>query len=171
MYKDQRFAHHPTFRYFAFNQMRRWQTLKQSTVYISKQGFKNTTVEEFKKHYEKDKKLQKTLMLMTGDIRGMPAYWHKKTGELLDMINGDSGMPTLFFTLSAADLYWLDWHRIALGEIPEEYSMKQRQETLNNNPFLVDYFIQNKVDKFIKGPLKEIFRYIDQWGRGGKFVE
>ena len=44
-------------------------------------------------------------------LRGTRSYWEKCRAELSDLLH-QIGTPTIFFTLSAADMHWPDLHAL-----------------------------------------------------------
>ena len=98
-------------------------------------------------------------------IKGTPAYWKKFLFDVLAMVK-QLGAPTLFMTLSPADLEWnelvyminklykLDMSEENIGNL----SNHDRCRSLNSNPVLVARHFQYRVEVFFKeivvdGPL------------------
>lgn len=62
-------------------------------------------------------KLADNLMCFGTTLWGTKSYWKKCQGELCDLLK-QLGTPTIFFTLSAIDLYWSDLHVLMSGTSP-----------------------------------------------------
>lgn len=81
-------------------------------------------------------------------VRGTCPYWHMEGAKLRDMIM-QVGTPTLFYTLSMADLSWPDLHQL-MPENPfapgitklESYQIRSRN--LANNPHIVSAYLSIK---------------------------
>lgn len=61
--------------------------------------------------------LANRLMYFGSTLRGIRSYWMKSHAELSDLLH-QIGSPTIFFTLSAADMYWPDLHALMPGSSP-----------------------------------------------------
>lgn len=57
------------------------------------------------------------------------------------------GLPTIFFTHSAADLQWLQLARLICPE--DSDTSLSRIKVVNNNPALADWFFYHRVQKFV----------------------
>lgn len=123
-YNDGRFACDSRFRYFALNSLTRWRALALGEVYVNK----NPQDGELSIHAIRDMvesgdmRLASRVSYYAKQIRGTRAYWYTRLKELIAMVK-QLGPPTIFFTLSAADLQW-----------PELYALldpTNRLQTLN----------------------------------------
>ena len=58
----------------------------------------------------------KKVMVYASHLRSTHVYWFQRRGKLLDMAqqlaHDGTGLPTVFFTLSAADYHWPDLFRL-----------------------------------------------------------
>ena len=69
----------------------------------------------------------------------------------LEALFDQEGMPTFWFTLSAADNHWLDLHKIMDPSIEtrvflnEKDKLKWKRKLVRNNPHIVDAFFQMRV--------------------------
>ena len=52
-----------------------------------------------------------THLSYNANLRSSSSYWYMRSQELLDMVE-ELGTPTVFITLSTADLYWPEIYRI-----------------------------------------------------------
>ena len=88
------------------------------------------------------KALQADVSRFGSSITGSDAYWQKKKSELIQIVE-QGGAPHIFFTLTYADHYWQDLHRLlgstnhAIGT-PE--FMKWKGRVMRSNPGIVNEF-------------------------------
>lgn len=59
------------------------------------------------------------------------------------------GPPTIFFTLSAADMHWPELHQLSSSNI-NDLNSKERGMNVINNPNLVDWSFTKSVEQFLK---------------------
>ena len=59
------------------------------------------------------------------------------------------GPPTIFFTLSSADMHWPELHQLFSSNL-DDLNSEERQMNVINNPHLVDQFFTKHVQQFIK---------------------
>ncbi len=103
-YEDGRFAKHPRFRYFALNTKMRWHALQTGKTYI-KQHPKDAhlSLEDLKEMISSvGKEFSKRVLHYATSLPGTKQFWFKQRSRLISMIDC-LGMPTIFFTHSAAD--------------------------------------------------------------------
>ena len=62
-------------------------------------------------------RLADKLMRFGTMLRGTRSYWAKSHAELTNLLH-QIGCPTIFFILSAANMYWPDLHVLMLGTMP-----------------------------------------------------
>jgi hypothetical protein len=80
------------------------------------------------------------------------------------------GAPHVFFTLSAADLQWLDLHRHMPREVDtppgdEAAARRQRRLALERNPHLAASYLDLRVQAMMKHVICPLFRVKDFWYR------
>ena len=124
-YDDDRFARHPRFRYFALNSEMRWRALQAGRVYI-KQHPKDArlSLDELKSMVEcGGEQFSKNVMHYASNFRGTKQYWFKQRIRLIVMID-KLGLPTMFFTHSAADGQWPELARLICKDSPENSSSR-----------------------------------------------
>lgn len=93
--------------------------------------------------------LNKKLMFQNANIQGTRPFWFARSRELVAMVE-QLNLPTLFFTLSAADLHWPDLFRILAPD--KEYSTlseRDRWKLVQDNPMIVDSFFSTRVKTYI----------------------
>ncbi|XP_059076593.1 uncharacterized protein LOC131875899 [Cryptomeria japonica] len=106
-YRDHRFGRHPRFRYYMMNMIMRHHAQNSSAVFVKKSLQEMPiTINELREHMENipHSHLVDRLMRFGTTLRGTRSYWAKCRAELFDLLH-QIGTPTIFFTLSAADMY------------------------------------------------------------------
>ena len=149
-FSDERFAKHRTFRFFAFNMWMRQTALTSGNVFVNADHeISKMNVQQLKEHIKTNPNVMKKLMFMGSNIRGSKAYWKSRCGELRDMVE-QLGLPTIFLTMSAADLYWPDLFLLLTGKNISQIRMSERRRLLQENPLIVDMFFQFRLQCFIE---------------------
>lgn len=80
------------------------------------------------------------------------------------------GPPTIFFTLSAADMQWPDLFNLLdplkkLQSLSHFEQKRERAKLLNENPIIASWFLQKRVDIFFEHFLLKEFSVVDYWYR------
>ncbi|KAK3926425.1 Peroxynitrite isomerase THAP4, partial [Frankliniella fusca] len=165
-FHDKRFGRHPRFRYFALNSIMRWWAIRDGGVFVQKNPeITNMTMNELKKKIKDNPSWLNKIMGQSGKLRGTRAFWYARGRELISMVE-QIGLPTVFFTLSAADYHWPQLFKFIAPD--EDYSLlteKRRRELVQENPMLVDMFFTERVDTYIKEVLKKKYEVQDIWFR------
>ena len=73
------------------------------------------------------------------------------------------GLPTIFFTHSAADLQWPELAYLICPEDPN--SSASRIQAVNDNPALADWFFCHRVQKFVEVFYLGVLKATDYWMR------
>lgn len=149
-YYDDRFARHSRFRFFALNSLMRWAALKDGNIFVKRNPeLAKMTVADLKEKIEEDPGFLKKIMFQASNIRGTKAFWNVRGRELRNMIE-QLGMPTLFLTLSAADMHWPELYKIlAPDEDIQNITEQQRWKLVQDNPLVVDEFFLTRAETFI----------------------
>ena len=107
MYHDQRFAKHPHFRYFPLNTIMRHRALQTGRIYVQQNPHDGQlSVDELRDMVEHDSEnLSNRILHFGSSLRGTRQFWQRQRNHLTAMVD-TLGLPTAFFTLSAADLQW-----------------------------------------------------------------
>ncbi|KAI3935332.1 hypothetical protein MKW98_027152 [Papaver atlanticum] len=170
-FHDGRLARDSRFRYFALNSLTRWRALSLGSIYVKNHPSDGElSIEAIRDMVSSgDSRLLSRISYCAKQIRGTRAYWYTRLKELIAMVK-QLGPPTIFFTLSAADLQWPELYALLDPEnILETLSpMEKRREKgrlLNENPLVVSWFFQKRVLIFFKEYLKKQFSVIDHWYR------
>ena len=106
-YHDGRFAKHPQFRYFALNTEMRHQALQTGRIYVRQNPHDDhLSVDELRDMIGREGEVFSNRVLhYASGLRGTRQYWFKQRSRLIAMVD-TLGLPTVFFTHSAADLQW-----------------------------------------------------------------
>ena len=164
IYDDSRFVRHPRFRYFALNSEMRWRALQAWCVYI-KQDPKDAcfSLDKLKSMVEcGGEQFSKKVMHYASNLRGTKQYWFKQRIRLIAMID-KLGLPTVFFTHSAADGQWPELARLICKDSSENSSSCSK--VVNENPAVVDWFFYERISKFVETYYKDILGATDYWFR------
>jgi Helitron helicase-like domain at N-terminus/PIF1-like helicase len=95
------------------------------------------------------------MQMFSANILGSDAYFSKKRRELESLMQ-QKGMPTMWFTLSAADNHWPDLHELAgPGGGPatatgEQEKAAWRRSWVRRNPHIVDSYFQERAKCFLE---------------------
>ena len=163
-YDDGRFARHPRFRYFALNSEMRWRALQTRRVYI-KQHPSDARLSLDKLRSMIDcggEQFSKRVMHYASSLRGTKQYWFKQRSRLIAMVDM-LGMPTVFFTHSAADNQWPELARLICTDNPE--SSSSRSTAVNQNPAIADWLFYERISKFVEAFYVDILGATDYWFR------
>ena len=142
----------------------RWRALQTGRVYVHKHpGSGSLTVEDLRQLAEQgDTSFAKSVYHYGTNLAGSPAYWSQQRARLVQMVE-ELGLPTLFVTLSAADLQWPELFEM-LG-LPEETTHTTRAHALNSNPAAADWLFWRRVQLFMKAYYVDLLGAADYWMR------
>ena len=163
-YDDGRFARHPRFRYFALNTEMRWRALQTGRVYI-KQHPKDArlSLDELRDMvgHEGDQ-LSSRVLHYASSMRGTRQYWFQQRSRLVSMVD-TLGLPTIFFTHSAADCQWPELVRLICPDSPE--SSSSRSAAVSENLAIADWLFYERISKFMDAFYVGIMKATDYWFR------
>lgn len=165
-FHDHRFSSHKIFPYFAWNSIMRWECLTKGTVYMKKHpDLKKVNVEMMKSMLMSGKSIGKDIMIYSSNIRSTKSYWFSRSAEIQQMVH-DLKLPTIFFTLSAADFHWPRLYDLLQeANKTENLSETQRHNMMFENPKICsDYFFETAT-MFIEHILLVQFNVKDYWYR------
>ena len=163
-YDDGRFARHPRFRYFAMNTEMRWRALQTGRVYIKQHPEDaRLSVDDLRDMvgHEGDQ-FSKRVLHFASSLRGTRQYWFKQRSRLISMVD-TLGLPTIFFTHSAADCQWPELARLVCPQNPDSNS--SRTSAVSENPALADWFFYERISKFVDAYYVGILGAKDYWYR------
>ena len=147
MYEDRQFARHPRFCYFALNTEMRWRALQTGRIYVQQcPQDAQLSVEELRDMVGREgEAFSNRVLHYAGSLRGTRQYWFKQRSRLIAMV--DLGLPTIFFTHSAAYLQWPELARLICPDDPD--SSTSRSRAVIENPAIADWFFHHCIQKFI----------------------
>ena len=148
-YSDGRFAQHPRFRFFALNTEMRHRALQTGRVYIRQHpGDAQLSLDELRDMVGRQgEAFSNRVLHFASSLRGTKQYWQRQRSRLLSMVD-TLGLPTIFFTHSAADLQWPELAQLICPDNPD--SRTARAKAVIENPALADWFFYHRVMEFIK---------------------
>ena len=97
-----------------------------------------------------------------GSLRGTGQYWFKQRSRLISMVDA-LGLPTVFFTHSAADTQWPELAKLICPN--DQHSSSSRNAAIADNPAIADWFFAHRIDKFIDAFYIGILGATDYWFR------
>ena len=149
MYGDGQFAKHPRFRYFALNTVMRWRALQAGRVYIKKHPKDaRLTLDELRDMVGREGECFANRVLhFANTLRGTSQYWFKQRSRLISMVD-TLGIPTVFFTHSAADGQWPELARLICTD-DQQSSSSSRSKAVSENPAIADWFFYHRISMFI----------------------
>ena len=164
MYEDSRFAKHPRFRFFALNTEMRWRALQAGRIYIRQHpGDAQLTVDELRDMVGREgEAFSNRVLHYAASLRGTRQYWFRQRSRLISMVD-TLGLPTIFFTHSAADLQWPELAHLICPE--EQDNPAARIKAVNENPAIADWFFCHRVQKFLDAFYLGVLKATDYWLR------
>ena len=164
MYADSRFARHPRFRYFALNTEMRWRALQAGRIYVRQHPHDaQLSVDELREMIGREGEIFSNRVLhYATSMRGTRQYWFKQRSRLIAMVD-TLGLPTVFFTHSAADLQWPELARLICPDDPD--SSSARSKAVQENPAIADWFFYQRIIKFIDAFYVGVLGASDYWFR------
>ncbi len=165
MYGDGQFAKHPRFRYFALNTEMRWRALQTGRIYIRKHPKDGKlTLDELKDMVGcEGERFANRILHFANSLRGTSQYWFKQRRNLISMVD-TLGMPTVFFTHSAADSQWPELSRLICPS-NQQHSTTHRSRALSENPAIADWFFFHRISKFVEAFYVNVLGAVDYWFR------
>ena len=95
-------------------------------------------------------------------LRGTRQFWFRQKSRLIAMVD-TLGLPTVFFTHSAADLQWPELAHLLRVEDPTNSTT--RSKAVVENPCLADWYFYQRIVKFMEVFYKGILKAKDYWLR------
>ena len=164
MYEDGRFSKHPRFRYFALNTEMRWRALQAGRVYVQQHpNDARLTVDDLRDMVGREgEAFSNRVLHYASSLRGTRQYWFKQRSRLISMVD-TIGLPTVFFTHSAADNQWPDLARLICSNDPDTASSRSR--AVIDNPAISDWFFSHRIQKFVEAFYVGVLGASDYWFR------
>ena len=138
----------------------RWRALQERKVYVKQNlNDKQIDVKDIQEMISNgDKNLADKIMRYGEGIRGSRQYWMARSYELSDLIKQIGHQGLVFFTFSAADLHWPEFHKLMVDEENMEEgsnSAQKWQQNLVNNPHVAAWFFNRRFEWFLQDVLME----------------
>ena len=164
MYGEGRFAKHPRFRYFALNPEMRWRALQTGRVYINQHpDDARLTLDNLRDMVGHEGEFfTHRVMHFASSLRGTSQFWFKQRSRLISMVD-TLGMPTVFFTHSAADGQWPELARLICPD--KKDSSTSRSKAVSDNPAIADWFFYHRISKFVDTFYTDVMGAVDFWYR------
>ena len=148
-------------RYFALNTEMRHQALQTGRIYVRKNPHDgHLTVDELRDMVRVSEAFSNRVLHFGASLHGTREFWMKQKSRLIATVN-TLGLPTVFFTHSAADLQWPELACL-LGVEDHTNSSSSRSKA---NPCLADWFFSQRIVKFIDVFYKGFLKAKDYWLR------
>ena len=106
--------------------------------------------------------LSNRILHFASSLRGTRQYWFKQRSHLIAMVD-TLGLPTVFFTHSAADLQWPELSCLICPDDPQ--SSASRSKALMENPAIADCFFYHRIHMFLDAFYKGVLGASDYWLR------
>ena len=164
MFKGGRFAKHPRFRYFALNTKMRWRSLQMGRVYINQHPEDaRLTLDDLRDMVGREGEFfTNRVMHFASSLRGTSQFWFKQRGRLISMVD-KLGMPTVFFTHSAADGQWPELAHLICPDNKDSSTI--RSKAVADNPAIADWFFYHRISKFVDTFYTDVMGAVDYWYR------
>ena len=91
-------------------------------------------------------------------LRGTSQFWFKQRSRLISMVD-TLGMPTVFFTHSAADGQWPELARLICSD--KKDSSTSRSKAVSDNPAIADWFFYHRISKFVDTFYTDVMGAVD----------
>ena len=154
-----RFASHPRFAFWAYNMRYRKRLLGQGSYFLKQNPGESNSLQNLKDIVAANnhKAVMKILMRYAKNVLGTNAK------QDLKAIISHMGAPTIFWTLSCAEMHWPDFH--SLLSIENNSDNDHIRQNIIDNPHLIDWFVTIRTENFVKIWLYEILRASWHWYR------
>ena len=162
LYDDGRFAKHPRFRFFALNTEMRWRAIQAGRVYVRQHpGDAHLSVDALRDMVGREGECFSNRVLhYAASLRGTKQYWFRQRNQLMAMVD-TLGLPTIFFTHSAADNHWPELARL----ICPSGSDSRAERSAADNPATADWFFYHRIEMFIEAFYVGVLGAKDYWLR------
>ena len=162
LYKDQRFAQHPRFRYFAYNTLIRHRSLATGRMYLRQHPDSAARAPEeiLALPQEERRRLAHDIVRFGGHLRGSRQYWLSQRENLMALIK-QLGTPHCYFTLSSADMQWPDLQ----GYLRRFGGVQSPSAAVASNPMLCTWYMHERVVLFVESFLRDVLGLHSYWAR------
>ena len=146
------FASHPRFPYWALNMKQRHQLISQASVYLHQnQADANLSIDNLRDMVGRlsAEHLMHRLQGYAAKIHGSHPYWFQRYNELRSLIE-QKGPPTFFWTVSSADTFWPELHKLLPHTAGTNSNHNSRICALVDNPHITDWFFYTKLTDWVQ---------------------
>ena len=146
-----RFASHPRFPYWALNMKQRHNLLSQANVYLKQHpSDARLSVQQLRDMVGRmdSEQLMSRLHRYVSKVHGTKQYWYQRSLELKALIQ-NKGPPTFFWTVSSADTYWPELHKL-MPHNNEDLSHPMRIQAVIRYPHITDWYFTNRLSDFVQ---------------------
>ncbi|XP_011404395.1 PREDICTED: uncharacterized protein LOC105313003 [Amphimedon queenslandica] len=132
-YDNGRFAKHPRFRFLALNTEMRWRANETGQIYIRQHsGEAHLTIDDLRDMIGREgESFSNKVVYYGASLRGTRLYWFRERNHFIAMID-TLGLPTIFFTHSAADHQWPELASLICPEDPDDKQARVKA-VINHN--------------------------------------
>ena len=130
------------------------QLISQSTVYLQQHpSDAQLTVENLRDkvgHLSAEQLMQR-LQYYAAKVQGSSQYWYQCYQEL-GLCSNEKGPPTFFWTVSSADNYWPELHRLMPHPDPAitQLTHSMRMQADISNPHLTDWYFTSRLSNWVQ---------------------
>ena len=146
-----RFATHPRFPYWALNMKQRHQLLSQAKVYLQHHpGDARLSIDELRRMVDtcQADQLMRRLQRYASKVQGSSQYWYQRHQELQALLE-QKGPPTFFWTVSSADTYWPEMHKLMPHLVGSCTLHSHRVQAVITNPHIADWYFSARLTDFV----------------------
>ena len=142
----------------------RWRALQAGRVYVHQHpNDARLTVDELRDMVGREgEAFSNRVLHYATSLRGTRHYWMKQRSRLIAMVE-DLGLPSVFFTHSAADHQWPELARLLSPDDPTSNSSRSR--AVIKNPVISDWFFSHRIQKFVQAFYVDLLGASDYWFR------
>ena len=142
----------------------RWRALQVGRIYIKQHPHDaQLSVQDLKDMVgQQGERFSKQVTHFGNTLRGTASYWFRQRSRLISMVD-TLGLPTVFFTHSAADLQWPELAQLMCPDDPND--PRQRHKALVQNPAIADWFFYQRVQVYLKHFYTDVLGATDYWLR------
>ena len=95
------------------------------------------------------------LLLYAKNILGTNGYWYQQKNNLKALLN-QMGPPTIFWTLSCAELHWPEYHALFTESNMMELKSSDFRRNVIKHPHFFEWFFVQRTEAFVKITVLEL---------------
>ena len=109
-----------------------------------------------------DTSFTRQVVHFASSLRGTRPYWMQQRRRLIAMVD-TLGLPSVFFTHSAADLQWPELARLLCPDHADDRAARSRG--VIENPAIADWFFHQRIHHFLHFFYQDLLQVKDYWLR------